>query len=601
VQVGSAAPQPIVSAAGYDPFGPLSSLTLGNGLAETRRFTARYLPAAIEVPGHLDQRYMTDAVGNIRAIDRAVGADRFVATYSYQNPQYFLTEGRGPWGNLAWSYDRIGNRLTEAPPAREGDEDVPPPAEVFRYTYEPNPAGGNSPKLSRIEPAPGGEPGSRLDYGFDATGDQTEVGVVGAECSGRTSFLDYSAERRLARLHTSDGTGTTELSYDGRGFLTRSRLTFSDSTDFVQTEPVYSSAGHLLARRFHQQNTRGGRGDDGGPPTHPVTKHTTSLFYFAGRPVAQLRRHEAGGGADELLFLTTDHLGVPILATDTAGAAAWAGGLDPFGAPFVLPRPKPPGDDEPPPSPPPGDGDALTACGPEGPEGLTPIEDSLGLFLRFPGQWDDPSFHSHGLRGGLYYNVHRWYEVGAGHYVAPDPAGLRAGGLSRLNALYTYAEASPINLIDPLGLLATQGCGPNQVRALEAAVNAAKQAVSDPNNDCEVCKDDKKRLNQHLDSATYYCVSYEQAALHRLRPLEQCGSVYNAKGQEDGKSIALVIPDAFDYQGKTGGCGCLQGSILHEATHNVLGTTDYLDQNNAYDLASCFLPCALSRGDFYGK
>ncbi len=344
VQVGTAVPQPIVTAAGYEPFGPLSSLALGNGLAESRGFTSRYFPESITVPGHLDQRYTTDSVGNIRSIDRAVGADRFFATYAYQTPQYYLTEGNGPWGQRAWSYDRIGNRLREGPPG--GDKDSP---EVYLYTYEASPTGGNTPKLASIEPAPGGEPGSRLDYGFDPAGNQTSVVTVGAECSGRTSFLDYSAERRLSRLATSDGPGTTALTYDGRGFLARSHLTFAESSDFVDTRPVYTSGGLLLARRFHQQTTLGG-GQDGGPDIEPVTQHTTFLFYFSGRPVAQLRRHEVGDGEDETLFLTTDHLGVPILATDKSGDTVWAGGLDPWGAPFVFPRPKPPGDDDPAPA-----------------------------------------------------------------------------------------------------------------------------------------------------------------------------------------------------------------------------------------------------------
>ncbi len=469
VQVGTAAPQPIVTAAGYEPFGPLSSLTLGSGLTESRGFTARYFPGAITVPGRLDQRYTTDATGNIRTIDRAVGVDRFLASYVYQTPQYYLTEGNGPWGQRAWSYDRIGNRLSEGPPG--SDKDSP---EVFLYTYEANPAGGNTPKLASIEPAPSGEPGSHLDYGFDPAGNQTEVVTVGAECSGRTSFLDYSAERRLSRLSTSDGPGVTDLAYDGRGFLVRSHLTFAEASDFVNTRPVYTSDGLLLARRFHQQTTVGG-GEDGGPEIEPVTQHTTFLFYFAGRPVAQLRRHDLGAAEDELLFLTTDHLGVPILATDKTGETVWAGGLDPWGAPFVFPRPKPPGDDDPVP-PPPGDGDGLTICEPEAPEGSASVE-SIGLFLRFPGQWDDPSFHSHGLRGGLHYNVYRWYEPGTGRYTRPDPLG--AGGpssfspfqsaqfsLARVRGiagdpagwrqdganLYSYALSNPLSFTDPLGL-----------------------------------------------------------------------------------------------------------------------------------------------------
>ena len=86
-EVGSAQPQSIVSAASYKAFGPLASLALGNGLSEIRSFDPRYRPAAVDVPGRLDQRYTTDPMGNILSIDRAVGAERFVATYGYQAPQ----------------------------------------------------------------------------------------------------------------------------------------------------------------------------------------------------------------------------------------------------------------------------------------------------------------------------------------------------------------------------------------------------------------------------------------------------------------------------------------------------------------------------------
>lgn len=447
IQVGSGAPQPIVAEAGYKPFGPLASLAFGNRLSESRSFDPRYRPSGIDVPGLLDQVYETDGVGNIRTIDRAVGADRFFATYAYQEPQYFLTEGNGPWGRRAWTYDRIGNRLNE--------EVVPPDAdssESRTYVFAPNAAGGNTPRLSEVAPAPGGEPGSFLVYGYDAAGDQTTVGVTsGEESAGRTSFLDYSAERRLARLRTSDGTGTTDLSYDGRGFLRQSRLTFSDSNDFIQTEPVYSSDGLLYARTFHHQNTRKGPGD-GGSATHPVTKHTTSLFYFAGRPVAQLRQFQAGGGQDELLFLTTDHLGVPILATDRTGAQVWAGGLDPFGQPFVFPRTGPGDDDDPPGPPDDGDGGGGGGGGgeEEGLEASSMAQETLGLFLRFPGQWDDPSFQSHGLRGGLYYNVHRWYHSSTGRYTRPDP--LAIGGRTDP---YIYGLGNPLLYKDPLGLQAS--------------------------------------------------------------------------------------------------------------------------------------------------
>ena len=418
VQVGSAAPQTLVSGAMYKPFGPLSALTLGNGLSEARGFNGQYFPARIEMPGRLLQTYTTDPAGNILGINRTVGMQSYAMSFAYQDPQYFLTQGNGPWGQKSWTYDRIGNRLSEVASS-----------ETFTYTYQ----GGHNPKLSRIQPAPGGEPGSRLDFSYDNAGNQTAAAITTIEGSGWTSFLNYSAESRLSGLATSNGSSSTDLLYDGRGFLHRSRLTATNTTDFEQTEPVYTSEGLLLARRYHKQSTQGGRSDTGSPPTARVTMNTTDLFYFAGRPVAQLTRPQSG--ADTLLYLTTDHLGTPIQATDTAGAIVWEGGLDPFGTPFVFPRQGPSEG---------GDRDTPIT----GATSTTATMESAGIFLRFPGQWDDSSFRAHGLRGGLYYNVHRWYEEQAGRYTSFDSVNF----LAPLTH-YLYADNTPVNIVDPDGRL----------------------------------------------------------------------------------------------------------------------------------------------------
>ncbi len=78
--------------------------------------------------------------------------------YAYQDHQCFLTLGNGPWGDLAWTYDKIGNRLSET---RDGTPTV--------YTYRPNAAGSNSPQLATTTPAGG----VNTRYYFDAVGNQT--------------------------------------------------------------------------------------------------------------------------------------------------------------------------------------------------------------------------------------------------------------------------------------------------------------------------------------------------------------------------------------------------------------------------------------------
>jgi YD repeat-containing protein len=146
--LGGTQVQSIATDASYLPSGPLDSLDLGNDLTETRAFDARYHPDLITVGGGstlLDWDYLTDDVGNIRTIADVLDGsnDR---TYGYQDYQYFLTQGDGPWGELAWTYDTIGNRLTEV---RDGQ-----PADVYEYLE--NGAGGNLPKLDEIVLGAGG-------------------------------------------------------------------------------------------------------------------------------------------------------------------------------------------------------------------------------------------------------------------------------------------------------------------------------------------------------------------------------------------------------------------------------------------------------------
>src|SRR5690606_20811009 len=133
-------PTPVVTGASYLPSGPLASLTLGNGVTETRNFDARYFPAAIEAELSstlLDWTYDVDAIGNPTEItDNLVPAR--TRSFAYEDGTYFLTQADGPWGDLTWTYDRIGNRLTQT---RNSATDT--------YSYLPS-GSGNTPLLDAI-------------------------------------------------------------------------------------------------------------------------------------------------------------------------------------------------------------------------------------------------------------------------------------------------------------------------------------------------------------------------------------------------------------------------------------------------------------------
>ncbi len=401
----------LVTAAAYLPSGPLTSLALGNGLAETRSFDARYFPAGIAVPGRLDWTYSTDTIGNILEIaDTGGGGDR---TYTYQDVHYFLTSGTGPWGSLAFTYDKIGNRLSETRDAGGSPQNRP-------YAYPASPSGGNLPKLASItDPA-----GDRLErFFFDDAGNQTYRATQTAK-----HRLSYDALGRMGQIKTdSDETAgaLVTLAYDGRSFLREAtRSPFPGQPATVTTNPTYSSDGLLM----HKATSEVLGPDD--PRGEGSATSDAYVLYFAGRPVGVLDNETVtplGGtptSTSTLTYLTTDHLGTPVLATDDSGTTTWAGGFEPFGD----------------------DWQAETGTG----------ASDAGVFLRFPGQWDDPAWGGAGTAGtsasdpGFYYNVHRWYEPGTGRYARVDPLGKTS--IDGTRHLFAYSESRPLFFVDPNGL-----------------------------------------------------------------------------------------------------------------------------------------------------
>ena len=370
-QSGGSQPPAIVSSATYEPFGPLSSLTLGNGLTETRLFDARYFPDGIQVPGRLDWDYAVDEVGNPLQISDVLTPSQS-RTYGYQDPQYFLTQGDGPWGTRSWTYDRIGNRLTETHGA-------------LTDTYGYN---GSNPRLQTVT-LPGGA-GTNF-FGYDAAGNQVQDSGPDNELQ-----LAYDAAGRLTRLgEVATDTGA-RLVYDGRGFLREARQDLSLCAPLL-TQATYTSEGALVHRA--QRNALA-------PVAPPLD--VAYIFYFAGRPVAILKENVPA--TLTRTYLTADHMGTPVLATSAAGVTVWAGGFEPFGADWSGAQ-------------------------------------AAGVFLRFPGQWEDASWSTPNSSDSLYNNLYRWFEVDRGGYIQPDPMPPVAAG-----HLYAYAKGNPLLYIDPDGL-----------------------------------------------------------------------------------------------------------------------------------------------------
>jgi RHS repeat-associated protein len=154
------------------------------------------------------------------------------------------------------------------------------------------------------------------------------------------------------------------------------------------------------------------------PPSDPQAFHPdqpTSIVWFGDRPVAQFSTNFSGQppafyALSSTLFTFTDHLGTPILLTDTTGSVVWRAEYEPFGNIHEMRTGE--RNDQP---------------------------------LRFPGQelamtWEGTEEN---------YNIFRWYRSGWGRYTQSDPIGLD-GGIN----LYRYARSNPIVGADPYGLTA---------------------------------------------------------------------------------------------------------------------------------------------------
>jgi RHS repeat-associated protein len=163
----------------YKPFGGISSLTYGNGLAGSISYDNQYRVTGITAGSVMNLNYPTyDANGNIMAINNALDPTKNKSFTYDAVDQLSTAAASGIWGSLSWTYDGVGNRMTEGSTS---------------YTYLPN-----TNKLNTV----GG-----VSYGFDSNGNTT--------AEGARQFV-YNQNQRLIRVVDSSVT-KGEYTYNGDG------------------------------------------------------------------------------------------------------------------------------------------------------------------------------------------------------------------------------------------------------------------------------------------------------------------------------------------------------------------------------------------------
>jgi len=271
----------IASAIAYEPFGPVTGFTFGNGVTDARTYDPDYRLTSISDVGTATYpvylAYSYDPANNLTYIEDLVTfADTQNLTYDPLNRLKTASSLKGGYGSLKWTYDEVGNRQTQT-------------ANKVLTTY--GYASGTS-RLSTI-----------------TTGTTTQT--VGTTASGNiNSFspamnsitaLSYNQANRLATVMAGTAIAAT-YTYDGFGQrLVKTPLGIS---------PIlyqFDQGGNLLEEGY-------------GSSTGPV-----DYIYVGTQPVATL-------ATGAFSYLHTDHLGTPLLATSGTQAVVWsAGDYQPFG------------------------------------------------------------------------------------------------------------------------------------------------------------------------------------------------------------------------------------------------------------------------------
>jgi YD repeat-containing protein len=270
----------LLSAITYDPFGPITSWTWGNGTSANRAFdTDGKITQVDNANGASLKTFAYDDAFRITGIAEA--ADPTLSwTYGYDVLDR-LNSATKTGTTQGWTYDANGNRLTQTGTAPS--------------TYN------NSTTSNRVSSISGSLPRT---YAYDAAGNSLSY-------AGAT--FTYNNRGRMATA--TNGGVTATYTYNAIG--QRIRRTAAG----VTTLYVYDEAGHLAGEYTS---------------TGALIQETV---WLGDIPVATLRPNGVGGVTT--YYVHADHLNTPRLVTDASNNIRWRWDSDPFGG--TIPNENPSG------------------------------------------------------------------------------------------------------------------------------------------------------------------------------------------------------------------------------------------------------------------
>jgi hypothetical protein len=152
----------------------------------------------------------------------------------------------------------------------------------------------------------------------------------------------------------------------------------------------------------------------------------------------------------------------------------------------------------------------------------------------------------------------RYYNPSVGRFVSEDPIRFRSA-----KNFYPYVLNSPIETIDPLGLIATTtGCCDDKKKQIEDA--AHKACKDSKNGGCRQVLN-KYNLSRCIDDKCKKPIPFRCWGNDPTKP-DWCAEV-ERNGGSGGGGVIRIYPNALSGFPTTTGCGNLSGTIVHELAH----------------------------------
>lgn len=258
----------------YLPYGSYQSLSFGNGQSTTVTYDNRYQFDGQTVgsgPQLLSHDYSHDANGNVTAISDLLNSAKN-KTYGYDVLDR-LSSATGPWpssGSLSYTYDPVGNRLTEGGSLGSST-----------YSYADN-------LLTDITGA------KNKTFSYDANGNTVVE---------NNRIFVYDQNNRLVQVTENSITlGTYVYDVEGR----RVKKVAGGQTTYF----LYDQESRLIVEADASGDV------------------VTEYLYLPDRPLVKI---DIDGSTETVLYHHADHLGTPLFLTNSSGQKVWSAELLPFG------------------------------------------------------------------------------------------------------------------------------------------------------------------------------------------------------------------------------------------------------------------------------